>query len=1140
MRATPARASRSPAWRRRWTSSVSISPSPHLSVSLFLYARNASTGFSLTSLAASLDVQSWRRRWTSSVSISPSLRLSVLYARNASTGFSLTSLAASLDVQWLADPVLVQLQSPEAPDKVRAGEDVILRCHADGSGEIKFEWFRNTDRITKSDRTVLRNKRLHIKSASASDNGVYWCRAANTAAVRNSSDDFALAIPGDQSALIKVRPRNILAKMGDPVRFDCVYEHADITEWYFRGDDQPLENDTRIHILSNSSLLIDSVEPSDEGFYSCVGIRGDSHQEVPQKYSAKLKIAYLRDFTPESFEPPFPAARTGAVPERAGFEVTCLPPAGEPPARAWWLDPRGHVVSDSGPVRVDETRLLVEAARPDRDAGNYTCVAENLAGTKSASFRLVVTTPPSVVQGPASVAAEEGQAVTLGCRHEAMPPPVTTVSWLKDGRPVGAQPGRVVVHTNGSLSIADVQLDDRGNYTCLVATAGFPPARSRPAAVHVKEKLKFSPRPVNKKLELGSIAKVYCKAQGSTTPVIKWVKWVKVPEGEEQRMLELPKHVQDINGTLHFNKVRAEDKGTYTCVATSSQGFINATIDIDVIVTPKFSVYPRNPTEAFEGYPVMIHCIAEGDPKPTIKWDRNSNFSAFDPHRFHVMENGTLLVQEVHMSDEGKYGCTAGNSGGLKREEVTLIVKSAEGYRPLDDSEGESSMMTKTFTITLSAATAYMVLVIGLMIWCRYRRRKRKLAYLSANGAEGTDTLFVHSSQSLHSPSRSRLSRSRPRWPGPTPLRRGQYGHNRTFISTGKRGPEAEGLTKAENGEAGGGEHTELKETANGPRDPKDRDKSDGGDTAHSHSSGHSKRSKGSYDRLSFPRGDLHSMVLLGRCQYGEVFLAKAHGVRDGEGKDKESVVMVKSLLQTRDDGALMEFKRELDMFHKLQHENIAKMLGLCREVDPHYMILEYTDWGDLKQFLLATRGGKESSRNKSPRPPQLSVTQITQLANQVALGMEHLSNQRFVHKDLAARNCLIASNLTVKVSLSALSKDTYSKEYCKFRNHVIPLRWMPFEAVYEDEYSTKSDVYSFACLVWEVFHQGEVPFAKMSDDSVLSALKKRELQWRPHKAAPQALQAVLASCWADSPRDRPTFAQLAQTVGEISVDSEI
>lgn len=44
--------------------------------------------------------------------------------------------------------------------------------------------------------------------------------------------------------------------------------------------------------------------------------------------------------------------------------------------------------------------------------------------------------------------------------------------------------------------------------------------------------------------------------------------------------------------------------------------------------------------------------------------------------RFHVLENGSLVIDEVHLSDEGKYGCTAGNSGGLKRYEVSLIVRS--------------------------------------------------------------------------------------------------------------------------------------------------------------------------------------------------------------------------------------------------------------------------------------------------------------------------------------------------------------------------------------------------------------------------------------------------------------------------------
>jgi hypothetical protein len=64
-----------------------------------------------------------------------------------------------------------------------------------------------------------------------------------------------------------------------------------------------------------------------------------------------------------------------------------------------------------------------------------------------------------------------------------------------------------------------------------------------------------------------------------------------------------------------------------------------------------------------------------------------------------------------------------------------------EGYHPGEDQEGDGSMMTKTFTITLSIAGSCMMLVVGLMIWCRHKRKRRKQAYLNANEAEGTETL---------------------------------------------------------------------------------------------------------------------------------------------------------------------------------------------------------------------------------------------------------------------------------------------------------------------------------------------------------------------------------------------------------------
>lgn len=77
-----------------------------------------------------------------------------------------------------------------------------------------------------------------------------------------------------------------------------------------------------------------------------------------------------------------------------------------------------------------------------------------------------------------------------------------------------------------------------------------------------------------------------------------------------------------------------------------------------------------------------------------------------------------------------------------------------------------------------------------------------------------------------------------------------------------------------------------------------------------------------------------------GRGEFGEVLLAKAQGI-DVPGKD--AMVLVKAL-QTRDEQLQMDFRRELDMFSKLNHANVVRLLGQCREAEPHYMILEYMD----------------------------------------------------------------------------------------------------------------------------------------------------------------------------------------------------
>lgn len=87
---------------------------------------------------------------------------------------------------------------------------------------------------------------------------------------------------------------------------------------------------------------------------------------------------------------------------------------------------------------------------------------------------------------------------------------------------------------------------------------------------------------------------------------------------------------------------------------------------------------------------------------------------------------------------------------------------------------------------------------------------------------------------------------------------------------------------------------------------------------------------------------------------------------------------------------------------------------------------------------------------------------------------------------------------------------------------------------MYEDDYSTKSDVYSFGVVMYEIFSQGELPFPKINDNSFLTKLKEKKLEWKANDTTPESLQPIQESCWNMNPQDRPTFSQLSKDVEEI------
>jgi serine/threonine protein kinase len=150
---------------------------------------------------------------------------------------------------------------------------------------------------------------------------------------------------------------------------------------------------------------------------------------------------------------------------------------------------------------------------------------------------------------------------------------------------------------------------------------------------------------------------------------------------------------------------------------------------------------------------------------------------------------------------------------------------------------------------------------------------------------------------------------------------------------------------------------------------------------------------------------------------------------------------------------------------------------------------------------------------------------------------MEHLESMKCVHRDLAARNVLIGDNFLIKVCDFGLARDTGEKNYYRSKTpRPMPARWMAMETLTDGVHTSKSDVWSYGVLLWEVLTYGETPFQNTGVAVGLQSLKSflmagGRLQ-RPTECS-EPMYYLLQKCWESSPDKRPSFSELANVFDE-------